>query len=555
MIRRAVAFAGLVIALVCLAPPRPADAHALLVRSQPANGATVAVAPEVVRLWFSEEISPEVSTGRLVDRSGDTVAGTTVRAAAQLVELHVPSLARGTYGVLWQVLAEDDGHTTSGTLVFSVGASSGPLAVSSSGGSAAFDTARRWLWLCALAGVIGGLAVASLVLGRTSGTDVFRRRILAGVAGCAALGALVGVLDVLAEVRRLAPVTFSDLVASSRWGHLWLAREAAMVMLVPAVVAFRARGRRGPALLAGGLAVALVGVEALGSHAATAGPPRGVAILSDAAHIVAACVWLGALPAVIVMLPNRELLRACRERFTVLLAGSVLLVVVTGLYNAGRQVDSVGDLVSTSYGRLLLVKTALLAVVLALGLDSARRWHTGRAPVRRIVVAEATAGAALLIAVAVLVDTPPARGGAGDAAAQSRSASVADLVVTVSAVPNLPGTNGVTVQVASSRRPPPAPVSAVTIEGARLAPVDAGRFFGTVELARLGAVPLTTVVQRGGEHLTLTVPWQVEAASRHGTRLAPYADAVAVAVLAAATLAAAAFVRGRRRQPVDALVS
>jgi copper transport protein len=554
MIRRAVAFAGLVIALVCLAPPRPAIAHALLVRSQPANGATVAAAPDLVRLWFSEEISTEVSTARLVDRSGATVAGTTVRADAQLVELHVPGLARGTYGVLWRVLAADDGHTSSGTVVFSVGASNGPLAASSSGDSATFDAARRWLWLCALAGMVGGLAVVGLVLGRTSGTEVFRRRILAGVAGCAALGAIVGVLDARAEVSRLAPATFGDLLASSRWGHLWLAREAALLVLVPIVVAFRARGRRGPGLLAFGLAVVVVCVEALGSHAATAGSPRGIAIVSDAGHILAACVWLGALPALIVLLRNRELLRACRERFTMLVAGSVLVVVVTGLYNAGRQVGSVGDLTATSYGRLLLVKTALLAVVLALGLDSARRWHTGRTPARRVVAAEAAAGAALLIAVAVLVDTPPARGGISAAAGQSRSASVADLLVTVSAAPNLPGTNGVTVQVASSRRPPPAPVSAVTVQGARLAPVGSGRFFGTVELSRYGAVPLTTVLQRGGERLTLTVPWRVVAASRHGTRLAPYVDALAIVLLAGATLAAAAFARARRRKPVEELI-
>jgi copper transport protein len=569
MIRRAVALAGLVVALVCLAPPRPAGAHALLVRSQPANGATVAVTPDVVRLWFSEEISTEVSTARLVDRSGATVAGTRVLAEAGVLEMRVPPLARGTYGVFWRVLAEDDGHTSSGTVVFSVGASNGALAPGPAGSGSSgtgLDAARRWLGLCALAGVLGGLAVAGLVLGRMTapGVDVVRRGILAGVIGCAVLSAAVRVVDAVVQARRLAPsgrgwvATLGDLLASSRWGHLWLAGEATLLILIPVVVALRARNKPGPALLAASLALVLVSVEALGSHAATAGSPRTVSIVSDAAHVLAACVWLGALPALAVLLSppqRRDLLRACREPFTVLLAGSVLLVVVTGLYNAGRQVDTVGELVSTSYGRLLLIKTALLAVVLALGLDSARRWQTGRAPVRRIVVAEAATGAALLIAVAVLVDTPPARGGTGDAAGRSHSGSVADLVVTVSAAPNLPGTNGITVQVVSSRRPPPAPVSAVTVQGARLAPVGPDRFFGTVELTHYGAAPLTTVLQRGGEQLTLTVPWRVEATWRHGTRLAPYVDAIAVVLLACATLAAAAFARARRRKPAKTLIS
>lgn len=548
----------MVIALICVAP-RPASAHALLVRSQPANGSTVAVAPEVVRLWFNEEISSEVSTARLVDRSGATVAGARVHAEAQILELRVPSLSRGTYGVLWRVLAQDDGHTSSGTVVFSVGASNGALAVTSNGDSSTsvLDTARKWLALGLLAGVVGGLAVAGLVLGRVRPEEQVagaRRRLLAGVIGCAALGAVVGLADAVAQAHRLATTgrswlaTLGDLLMSSRWGHLWLVREAALVTVVAVVVVLRRRRARAPAAAAAGLALTLVWVEALGSHAATAGSPRTVAVVSDAIHVLAACVWLGGLAALVVLLASpkrRELVRAARAPFAVLMGGSVVAVLATGLYNAGRQVDTIGELTSTSYGRALLIKTGLLGVMLCVGLVSAMRWRSGAPPVRRVVAAEAAVGAALLVAVAVLANTPPARGGLTGSAGQSRSATVADLFVTVTAAPNRPGSNGVTVVVASSRRPPPAPVSAVTLQGVRLAPVGPDRYFGTVELTRYGAVPLTAVVERAPERLTVIVPWQVTGSSGHGRSLAPYVNGLAIAVLVAGGVAAA-FARRRR---------
>jgi methionine-rich copper-binding protein CopC len=118
--------AGAVLWLVLLA--YPAAAHAVLVGSEPADGVTLARAPGTVRLYFNEDISPRFSSARLVDRSGRTVAGTrviTARGDPRLLVLELPVLETGAYGVLWQVLAEYDGHTTSGAVVFSVGGAPG----------------------------------------------------------------------------------------------------------------------------------------------------------------------------------------------------------------------------------------------------------------------------------------------------------------------------------------------------------------------------------------------------------------------------------------------
>jgi copper transport protein len=158
-----------------LLPAQPAAAHAVLVESQPADGATLDRSPSVVRLGFSEDISPRLSSARIVDSSGRTVAGTRVavdRGGSRLLTMEVPPLPDGAYGVVWQVMAADDGHTTSGVVVFAVGRNAAPSGLSVTAGGTAgiqtrpIDVTLRWLHICLLAGQVGGLAVAGLVLSR-----------------------------------------------------------------------------------------------------------------------------------------------------------------------------------------------------------------------------------------------------------------------------------------------------------------------------------------------------------------------------------------------------
>jgi copper transport protein len=618
--RRGVALAGGLLLLVLSA--QPASAHALLVDSDPASGATAATTPRVVRLWFSEDIAPRFGTARLVDRDGRPVGGTRVVPQGgdpRLLTLELPALQSGAYGVLWQVLAERDGHTTSGMVVFTVGDGARPATIATPVGQAVArpaDVARRWVGVCLLAGLIGALAVAGLVLGRAASRNptellavaigTARRRLLVLAACCAVLGVATGVADLIVQAARQAPAAggpraaLVPLLTATRWGQLWLVREAALLAVV--VLALRLRpavGRRrldelGSAAAAGVLVLAIVSVEAMGSHAAALEQARAAAVAADAVHILTACLWLGALPALVVMMwPQRwggagpaDLLMASRGVFTGLAATSIGLVVLTGLYSAGLEVDTVDGLLRTPYGRALLVKSTLLLVVGGLGLVNAARLHgwswpwlgaagrqvAARWPSRRLVVVEATVGGLLLVAVGVLLETVPARGPAATAAPaatvaapETASASVADLAVTVSATPNRPGMNGFTVLAASSRRPPPAPVEGVTLELAgdggtstvELQPVAPGRWFGTARLDQSGRLRVAAVVRRDGKRLAAPVSWWVGSqgpaqrvvTAPAGRRLAPYLNGMALSLLAGAfALGAGRLLVTRRRR-------
>lgn len=111
----AVALLGLV--LIVLGAPRAA-AHNALVSSDPADGSTVATAPEQITLVFNEpaqelgsELVVTAPDGRAVGEGPVQLADTSV------IQPLTGDLPAGTYTVSWRVTSAD-GHPIDGTLTF-----------------------------------------------------------------------------------------------------------------------------------------------------------------------------------------------------------------------------------------------------------------------------------------------------------------------------------------------------------------------------------------------------------------------------------------------------
>jgi copper transport protein len=191
------------------------------------------------------------------------------------------------------------------------------------------------------------------------------------------------------------------------------------------------------------VAAALLATFAATGHAA-AGSDRALAFTSDMAHLAAMTVWVGGLVMLTTVLlrPHQPVDAAeAVPAFSRLATGSVAVLVVTGSYQAWRQVGSLAALAGTTYGRELIVKLSLVAVALSFG-AAARTWvrrHYGSSPVvvyaasasdlldprpphapaevtpaalrtlRRGVAVEAIAAMLILAVTAALVATEPAR--------------------------------------------------------------------------------------------------------------------------------------------------
>ncbi|PYL51654.1 MAG: copper resistance protein CopC [Verrucomicrobia bacterium] len=98
------------------------EAHAFLERAEPAVGSTVQTSPSEVRVLFTENIEPALSTVQVFDASGKEVDKRDMhldRLNHALLRISLPRLEAGTYKVVWRVVSVD-AHVTNGNFTFRV---------------------------------------------------------------------------------------------------------------------------------------------------------------------------------------------------------------------------------------------------------------------------------------------------------------------------------------------------------------------------------------------------------------------------------------------------
>jgi copper transport protein len=511
--------------LVVLAPP--ASAHALLERSSPAAGASLARPPSVMLLYFTEAPDPRLSTVALLNSAGRTVprVGSPVVAAGNAQELRIalPHLAEGVYTVNWRTVSKVDGHITNGSFAFGIGVrpppgvSAGRGSGGASLGSGPDPAAVVGLWL-----LYWGLAL--IAAAGVTGALVFRWQ-LPGKAGMVIaagwLYAAVGLILMTLAEQAAADVPFGELFASAT-GRSLVAQAIALGAcgVVVLYVARRPAGRK-LALLAAVAAAALF-VHAQAGHAEAQSSVRLLNVADQWLHMLGAAVWVGGLVWLLLGLrglSGTERASAVR-RFSQLALGAVLLVAVTGVLRAVPEVGSLGSLVSTSFGIALLVKTGLFGVLMAVAWWNRYRLvpsiiksgtavpdgsppaiegqadssETYRAPasrrlawidalpgdvqgrlavrwLRKSVRSEVTLAAIVLVVAAVLSGLPPA----SDVQAAQQETGSASIVVTgsdfattarirLTVTPGTTGRNQFTVQVLSYGTRVPLPARKVSLE-------------------------------------------------------------------------------------------
>jgi copper transport protein len=349
----------------------PASAHALLERSYPAAGASLPRAPHTMLLFFTEAPDPGLSPVSLLDSSGRTVAGvgkpTPAPGNARELRATLPRLADGVYTVNWRTVSKVDGHVTGGSFAFGIGvqapsgAAAAQAAKGGSPGSIPSPAAAAGLWL-----LYWGLAL--LAAAGVTGPLVFRWRLPAGarlvlVAGW--LSAAVGILIMTLAEQAAAGVPFTELFGAAA-GRSLLAQAAAVAIC--GLAAFDA-ARRPEATRLIVLAAAAAGalyVHALAGHADTQSSARLLNVTDQWLHMLAAGVWVGGL--VWLLLGLRGLDGAARasavRRFSQLAFAAVAVIAVTGVLRAVPEVGSLGALVSTSFGVVLLIKTGLFMALM-----------------------------------------------------------------------------------------------------------------------------------------------------------------------------------------------
>jgi len=276
--------------------------------------------------------------------------------------------------------------------------------------------------LIALMFVAGGFAFGPLVLAarsteplRIASASLRRRALWVGLI-CAA-GAFA-----LAFVEQAARSDAAGALAG-RSGPMFIARVALLIAL--AVVLWRNRHESPFVLLP---CCALLFTQSLLSHSA-AEPEWVLPTLADWVHILSAAVWLGGVAMLALIAPRALADRAYSalggaiRRFSPLATACVLILALTGIMQSASFVGSFDALVNTAYGRALLAKLALFAVLVGFGAfhqyvisPRLNAWRASAGDLseaarrfRVTILVEAGVGALILLAAGAMTALPPAR--------------------------------------------------------------------------------------------------------------------------------------------------
>jgi putative copper resistance protein D len=224
-------------------------------------------------------------------------------------------------------------------------------------------------------------------------------------------------------------MAWGTVLFETQFGRVWQLRlgliATAFVLVLVALAVTQVKARSALIAVLWLVSVILLVSLALISHAAAA-TVRRFGASGDMLHLCAAGLWIGGLVPLAIFLERvgrsfslgETVVRVAR-RFSTLSLCCVSVLIASGISNSWLLVGSIHALFTTRYGRLLLFKLALFAMLIGFG---ARNWFLVKARLRKgsvnpdllsqlrgNVLCEVCLGVAVVLIVACLGVTPPAR--------------------------------------------------------------------------------------------------------------------------------------------------
>lgn len=403
--------------------PVPSQAHAVLLSSDPVKDAVLASAPIVVRMQFSEDLNPTFSTAVVVNAADHRVDLNDAQISSDdSREMDISlksSLPSDVYVVIWQTQSADDGHVLRGSFLFKVLATNGdiPLLKGAYPGQNALGGVNTSSGL--YTGQMDGPTLFSLVMITLAdlsvvfwvGAQLWRTFVSTPSEGDAVelhaisqsanrrfelffsiptlLVTLIANLGILIGQGLLLTggnfvqvfLLFGKLLSDGRFGTFWTIREVVVLLaLLLAIYIFWSRQHSSityeiVSWINLALGLALLTAVTLSGHAAASNPSILVySVLGDWLHLLAASLWIGGMMYLaVIYLPalKGKSLSACTQallttlpQFSPLAIAGIVIMALTGPFNATVHMSTLSQLITTAYGRALLVKVLCVGALL-----------------------------------------------------------------------------------------------------------------------------------------------------------------------------------------------
>jgi len=419
-LRRIVGAAIASTALALAFIPGVASAHAILESSSPAPSALLASSPTGIRLDFDEQVEATLGDIRIYDSEQREISiEKTIRSSsdASVVSAEVPVLKSGVYVVVWRVVSAD-GHPVSGAFPFEIGTQStgtstallekvlnGTETTSPLGNPMSILRLLGFLGLILLIGCVS-LLWRSPLLGnpRVRKTLLYSSVLIA----VSSLGLLLmqGPYTAGKSWGSLFDSVLIGDVTQTRLGLALLIRfVCAIAWTVIALTASASVTRRWRIGVVA-TAVVTIATYATSGHQ-SAGTLPAVFVPLDMVHLAAISTWVGALLVLAVIYRDNDVENEAK-RFSRMATWSMPLVVVTGVVQGLHLMGGISTITQSSFGKLLLLKTLLVACVVLLGSKARSQLQLGGiSSVSKIIRWESTVVVLVLAVTSLMVAQSP----------------------------------------------------------------------------------------------------------------------------------------------------
>jgi copper transport protein len=411
--------AGIVLILTATA----ASAHAVLESTNPSPNTNVATSPKAVTLTFSEHVDVRSDAIRLFDSSLSAIdIGSTKHVAGKGDEVtaSLPKLKKGLYTVAWRAISADS-HPVQGAFTFGVqtsatGSAATKLAAQAQATEKSDATVGVLLGVTRF-GVFVGLALLIGIVGfvlflwPSGRVSVRVRQVLYAGLWITFVSTVLGFMlqGPYTSGGGVGDMFSTDLMQTTwdtRFGKVYVLRLVLLLVMAVLVRMIVRTGREAPSralvAMATLVAVALAATPGLAGHAST-GRWSALALVADVLHVLAMAVWIGGLVALGLARHDDVAYPTVAHRFSGVALGAVVVIVLSGSFQAIRQLQPFSSLWDSDYGTVLLLKIGAFLVVIGIAAWSRRLVH-GRG------MGFARAGASPAVAVREPVGVAPGSG-------------------------------------------------------------------------------------------------------------------------------------------------